>query len=81
MSVSQLSQYTCAIGDKAWYYTLALIFFIVTALQVILYLCLERSKVLHAFCYDLSNVFLGLVMGVQAAQNFHSHVGYLSMAN
>ena len=81
MNVSQLSQYTCAIDDKAWYYTPSLIFFILTALKVTLYLCLEHSKELYAFCYELSNMLLCLVMGAQAAQNFHSHVRCLLMAN
>lgn len=65
--MSQLSQYTCAVDDKAWYYTPALIFFILTSLKLTLYLCLEHSKIPYAFCYELSNMLLGLVMGAQAA--------------
>jgi len=65
--MSQLSQYTCATDDKACYYTPSFIFFILSALKVTLYLCSKRFKVLYAFCYELSNMLLGLVIGAQAA--------------
>lgn len=81
MSVSRLNQYTCAIDDKTWYYIPPLIFFILPALKVTLYLCSGHSKVLYAFCYDLSNMLLGLVIGTQATQNCHSPVGYLLVVN
>lgn len=81
MSVSRLNQYTCAIDDKTWYYIPPLIFFILTALKVALYLCSEHSKVLYAFCYEISNMLLDLVMGAQAARNCHPQVGCLLMVN
>lgn len=47
--MSQLSQYRHAIDDKAWHYTPYLIFFILTALKVTLYLPLEHSKSTSCF--------------------------------